>query len=124
MECPKCHAVMEPVTYADIEVDRCTKCGGIWLDMLEDEELLKAAGAEKVDTGDAAMGKKMNQVDQIDCPVCAAPMIRMVHPTQHHIWYEGCHVCYGKFLDAGELRDMQEATVADLLRDLATQERR
>jgi Zn-finger nucleic acid-binding protein len=32
---------MASVPYQGIELDRCTKCGGLWLDMLEAEDLKK-----------------------------------------------------------------------------------
>jgi Zn-finger nucleic acid-binding protein len=53
MNCPKCGENMEPVTFDNIEVDRCS---------------------------------------------C-------------------CKVCYGAFLDAGELSDIKERTLVDFLRD-------
>jgi Zn-finger nucleic acid-binding protein len=30
---------MEVVRFEDIEVDRCVRCGGLWFDALEHEEL-------------------------------------------------------------------------------------
>jgi Zn-finger nucleic acid-binding protein len=39
VKCPKCSAAMGSVSYQGVEVDRCTKCAGLWLDMLEAEDL-------------------------------------------------------------------------------------
>jgi len=30
MQCPKCSGEMELVSYDQVEVDRCTSCGGLW----------------------------------------------------------------------------------------------
>jgi hypothetical protein len=50
-------------------------------------------------------------------------MLRMVDVEQHHIWYESCAVCYGKWFDAGEFKDLQEESIVDFFRDLFTRER-
>ena len=56
MECPKCQAHMEVVRFDDTDVDRCVRCGGLWFDRLEDEELSRRDGAEAVDSGPAWQG--------------------------------------------------------------------
>ncbi len=124
MNCPKCSAPMEKVHYESIEVDRCTDCKGIWFDMLEHEHLKDLEGSEEIDIGDSKVGKQSNLVDQVDCPVCDARMIRMVDGRQPHIWFESCTVCYGVFFDAGEFLDYKQENILDFFRDLFTQERR
>jgi Zn-finger nucleic acid-binding protein len=44
---------MEVVVFEDIEVDRCVRCGGLWFDALENEELSERAGSEALDAGAA-----------------------------------------------------------------------
>lgn len=115
MECPKCHAAMEKITTDAGEVDRCSACKGLWFDMLEHED--QRAHAATLDIGDAAVGAEQNKVDHIHCPVCAnTPLIRMVDPGQPHIWFESCTVCYGRFFDAGEFRDLAEHSLRDIYR--------
>ena len=41
MQCPKCEGSLEAVVYAEIEVDRCTTCKGIWFDSQEAQKLKK-----------------------------------------------------------------------------------
>lgn len=124
MDCPKCGHAMEQVVYADIEVDRCTLCQGLWFDMLEHEQLKGIRGAEAIDTGDREVGAVFNRDDRICCPRCGGRMIRMVDPAQPHIWYESCGACHGVFFDAGEFTDFKRHTVADLFRRLLARERR
>lgn len=119
LACPKCHCPMEPVTCHDIEVDRCTNCGGIWFDLLEHEELKRIAGSEAIDTGSRDLARCLNRVADIECPVCHTRAIPMVDRDQPHIWYEACTVCNGVFFDAGEFTDFKYHTVADFVRDLA-----
>ncbi len=124
MECPKCGGELYPVAQDNIEIDRCRKCGGMWFDMLEVDRLRKVKGSAKaLDVGDEASGEELNQQGKIDCPRCHTQMIRMVDLQQHHIWYESCSVCYGKWFDAGEFKDLQEASIFDFFRDLFARER-
>lgn len=124
MRCPKCNADMQAVEHAGIAVDRCTKCNGLWFDLLEHEHLKHIEGSESIDIGSAQVGKIYNQKEFVDCPVCKTQMVRMVDRAQPHIWYEACTSCYGVFFDAGEFRDYKESTVVDFFKDLFAKERR
>jgi Zn-finger nucleic acid-binding protein len=121
--CPKCQAPFEKVDYADIRIDRCTGCGGLFFDMLEHEHLKSIEGSETIDIGDAQVGKRHNPEHRIDCPSCGSRMIAMVDVHQPHIWYEACTTCYGVYFDAGEFRDYKEKTILDFFRDLFAGER-
>jgi Zn-finger nucleic acid-binding protein len=107
---------MRPVSDHGIEVDRCTGCGGLWLDALDERQLLSRKGSESLDTGDASVGASRDAQGKVDCPRCRTRMVRMVDREQPHIWFERCSVCGGTFLDAGELRDLAEHSVADAFR--------
>jgi Zn-finger nucleic acid-binding protein len=124
MNCPKCDSPMEKITFRDIEVDRCTKCKGLWFDILEQEDLKDIEGSEEIDIGDTKTGRKYNKIEKINCPVCKSTMIRMVDKDQPHIWFESCSGCYGAFFDAGEFRDYKEKNILDFFRDLITRERK
>ncbi|HWP44756.1 MAG TPA: zf-TFIIB domain-containing protein, partial [Blastocatellia bacterium] len=32
MQCPRCDGTLEEITYEEVLIDRCNKCGGVWLD--------------------------------------------------------------------------------------------
>jgi len=114
---------MEQVKFAEVEVDRCTQCKGMWFDAFEKDDLLEAEGAETIDIGDPGVGKEYNKTDRYPCPKCKGAMIRMVDPEQPHIWFEQCSACYGSFFDAGEFKDLKEHTLMDLVKDWLTGER-
>jgi uncharacterized protein len=116
MECPKCQARMEVVRFEDIEVDRCVRCGGLWFDVLEDEELRGRAGSEAIDTGPTWQAAMHDVQGKVFCPIDGALMVRMVDAPQSHIWVESCPVCHGTFFDAGEFTDFKEHTIVELLR--------
>ncbi len=124
MDCPKCSSSMEPVQYATHQVQRCTKCGGIWFDEFDKEALKKLKGSEAIDTGDPKVGQNYNQMEWVNCPVDHVPMLRLVDPSQPHIWFESCHVCHGAFFDAGEFKDYKQETIRDFFKDLRPKERK
>lgn len=123
MECPKCQAAMEEMTYGrNMTVDRCTNCKGIWFDVGEAEELKGKWMSEFLDSGDPEMGKEYNKIEEIKCPHCGRLMEKVSDPEQSHIWYEAC-VEHGIFMDAGEFTDYKYDTLLDKLRDLITGKR-
>lgn len=117
MNCPKCSATMETVTFEEIDVDRCTRCHGIWFDAREQEHLRDKRGSAKIDLEHpGGGGKDFNAIRKINCPVCKGPMIAMVDPRQSHIQFESCTVCYGVFLDAGEFKDYNHRSILESVR--------
>jgi len=86
------------------EIDRCMNCKGLWFDHLEYEELKLVDKSEIIDVGDAKIGRQLNKIQDINCPVCKTPMGKMVPDDQPDIWYEGCGTCHGVFFDAGEFK--------------------
>lgn len=115
MECPKCDALMEVVRFEEIEVDRCIRCGGLWFDRLEDEDLNRLTGSEAIDSGPAWMASMHDEQEKVFCPVDGALMVRMVDAAQQ-IWVESCPVCHGRFFDAGEFTDLKDRTLSEVLR--------
>src|SRR4028118_54848 len=124
MQCPKCQGSLEAVVYADIEVDRCTDCKGIWFDSLEAETLKKVKGAESIDIGDPKTGTKFDEIGNISCPKCKTHKTKMVDLKQTHLWYEKCPICYGIWFDAGEFKDFKEEGHADIFKGIFTGQRR
>ncbi|NEP15069.1 MAG: zf-TFIIB domain-containing protein [Symploca sp. SIO1A3] len=123
IKCPKCSGTLEQVVYADIEVDRCTDCKGIWFDSLEAQQLKKIKGSESIDVGDTTTGQQFNEMGKINCPKCETQMTKMVDLNQSHIWYEKCPVCYGIWFDAGEFRDFKQENLLDLVKDIFAKQR-
>ncbi len=117
MESPKCQAQMESVHFEDIEVDRCVRCGGLWFDVLEHEELRKRPGSGTLDAGPTWQATMHNVQAKVFCPKDGTLMVRVVDSTEPEILVESCPACHGTFFDAGEFTDFKEHTVGKLLRD-------
>ena len=114
---------MEQVHTSFGDVERCLSCKGLWLDIQEFEDILDIA--EAVDIGDPEVGKELNKIDKINCPVCPnSKLLRMVDPGQPHIWFESCPSCYGRFYDAGELLDLSEYSISDFFKQFFVKERK
>lgn len=122
LQCPKCRHGMDEISYGNLKVDRCTGCQGIWFDTGEAEALKERWMGEALDTGDPEVGKKWNEVEDIDCPICGDAMEKTADPTQHHIWYEICNK-HGMFFDAGEFTDYKYETLLDKFRGLISGKR-
>ena len=117
MQCPKCNADMEVIEYNGVHIDRCTGCQGIFFDHLEQDILKRLKGAESVDTGDEFMGAKYNEITDINCPRCGAPMNHVREERPCEIGFESCPECRGAFFDAGEFRDYMEDELFEQFQD-------
>lgn len=118
IECPKCGHGMNEITYGgDVVIDRCTHCQGLWFDDDEAEQLKRKWMGDALDTGNPAMGKKWDAVEDVSCPRCGKQMEKVSDPDQPHIWYDVCRE-HGMFMDAGEFTDYKHETLADWFRTL------
>lgn len=124
LSCPKCSAAMEPVMADGHEVDRCTRCAGIWFDAGELDWLAQSEIAEAIDTGDVREGRAMNEVTDVDCPRCGRGMQHVPDEHKPDIHYEVCVECEGAFLDAGEFRDLARLSLAEVVKALFATARR
>lgn len=116
MKCPKCDREMDLVAFADVGVDRCSRCHGLWFENREAEVLRGMSGAEAIDAGAGSSAPPTG--GPMMCPECRTPMIALVVHRQPHIHFESCTVCHGSFFDAGEFQDMKHLTVGEWLRSL------
>ena len=115
---------MEDVEIYEVIIQRCTLCKGMFFDRAKHEYLKDLEDVDEIDTGDPDIGKAFNKKDDIHCPECFSPMIKMVVADQHHIWYEKCSKCYGVFFDAGEFSDYVEKDIFDFLKGVFAKERK
>lgn len=121
MNCPKCASSMEELTENDITIDRCTNCGGMWFDLFEAEDMLETVDVRTVDTGSVLKGIKMDKIRDINCPKCSVGMQTASDREDPALKFEVCTNCHGYFLDAGELKDMDNVTAAETLMETLVQ---
>lgn len=136
LNCPACRASMERHELSSHEngfcVDRCTRCGGVWLDASELERVKRVKGqAERVDTGRRGRGSGDTSSESATraltasrsasrillCPRDGEHLKAGPAPDQPHVTIDRCPTCLGVYLDAGELRDLSHHTVMERVRE-------
>ena len=127
MDCPVCKNAMIALELAEVEVDYCTGCGGIWLDAGELELLL----------GDSQNAKELLDSFKIDsesaekrrkCPICLKKMQKIIVGTSAPaLLIDKCPRGDGLWFDKGELQDIsnrasldEDSKIQKLLADIFT----
>jgi len=113
VDCPVCKNAMIVLELAEVEVDYCTDCGGIWLDAGELELLL----------GDSQQAKQLLDSFKIDsnrtekrrkCPICLKKMQKIVvGPSAPPLLIDKCTRGDGLWFDKGELQDILDRATLD-----------
>jgi Zn-finger nucleic acid-binding protein len=119
-ECPACGGKFGSVQVGPYQVDQCGACGGVWLDERELEKILavdhRVLKQKRSDAEAAAPKDKKGK-----CPRCGGTLIKMAN-LRANINTDSCSVCYGMFLDAGELDALDQpnlaASIGQILRKL------
>lgn len=108
MICPKCKDPLQPVTVAEVEVDRCTGCEGIWFDRSELGELLRQQSRQ---TQVLQRGQDSERLDVLPgaCPRDSKPLKRTRATYKAEIMVDFCRECCGIWLDAGEFTKLKQA---------------
>jgi Zn-finger nucleic acid-binding protein len=120
LHCPNCKGVMDRDELGSFCIDRCPDCGGIWLDAAELDKVvaLNKSGASKgiidrLDVGKRVPGGNTGTRTMRHCPRDQSALAATNSPTQQHVVYDRCPACLGTFLDAGELNDLADFTLAE-----------
>jgi Zn-finger nucleic acid-binding protein len=113
VDCPVCKNAMIVLELAEVEVDYCTDCGGIWLDAGELELLL----------GNSQQTKQLLDSFKIDssctekrrkCPICLKKMQKIVvGPSTPPLLIDKCARGDGLWFDHGELQNTLDRAKLD-----------
>ena len=113
MDCPVCRNAMITLELADVEIDHCTNCGGIWLDAGELEQLL----------GEQEKAKQLLNSFKVDytsseklrkCPICDRKMQKIIVGSgRPALLIDKCRIGDGLWFDKGELNDIVEKAQLD-----------
>jgi Zn-finger nucleic acid-binding protein len=117
MHCPKDGATLKTQTYeANIRVDVCPSCRGMWLDKGELEQIqatVERDHSEKLAAipkrPHAAAQARQSEQPTLSCPRCGHPMQRKEHPSCSHVLIDVCARCEGIWLDEGEIEELEQA---------------
>ena len=116
MKCPVDDTELAPTKYeADVEVDQCPDCKGVWLDQGELERIQEAVENDyseelkKVPDYVAraySMARAQQEADRA-CPKCNATMTKREYGFASQIMIDVCPECRGIWLDANELQTLE-----------------
>jgi len=106
MDCPVCENAMITLELADVEIDYCTDCGGIWLDAGELETLLDNPQQAKQLLDSFMVDAKCTEKPR-KCPICRKNMQKiLVGPSTPPLLLDKCARGDGLWFDKGELQDI------------------
>ena len=106
MDCPTCRNAMITLELADVEIDHCTSCGGIWLDSGELDVLLDdPAQAKRLLSSFQQSGSATEQPRK--CPICDKKMAKVVvGRSDPPLMVDKCPRNDGLWFDTGELQEI------------------
>lgn len=117
MECPSCAGVsLAEESAGGITLDRCPNCRGIWLDSLELELLLKGKPEALLKSDEMFLAVGRSATATLHCPVCrGAQLIKLNSRLRPGTVIDSCQVCFGTWLDAGELTRLASPELANAI---------
>ncbi|HEX20612.1 MAG TPA: hypothetical protein ENG78_07330 [Acidiferrobacteraceae bacterium] len=116
MHCPIDNNELEKQTYeADIEIDVCPRCAGVWLDKGELEAIEETIENDYIEelekfpdyVGSAYTMALQKKAAEITCPDCNTTMERKEYAYTSQIMIDKCPKCHGIWLDKGELQALE-----------------
>jgi Zn-finger nucleic acid-binding protein len=113
MDCPVCKNAMIVLELAEVEVDYCTDCDGIWLDAGE-LELLFGNSQQTRELLDSFKIDSTCTEKQRKCPICLKKMQKVVvGPSTPPLLIDKCSKDDGLWLDKGELQNILDKAKLD-----------
>ncbi len=110
--CPVDGAGLERVAFQGIEVDVCRKCGGIWFDRGELDDVMREAVSQPQSVArlDPKAGAPTRQTPHrtLGCPRCRTPMRPEIYGKVSSIELDRCPRCQGQWADGGEISALVE----------------
>lgn len=124
MKCPRCNIDLD-ISYLDelqkgsgeftkVEVDLCSKCGGIWFDKAELESVDNKIEPKIIEI--KKVPRKSDQYKELCCPKCneRTAMDKVVNDYDKDVVMDVCPSCKGIWLDKGEFKAIKERSIFNL----------
>jgi uncharacterized protein len=118
LTCVKCTSVLDKARVADVEVDLCPSCGGLWLDHGEIERIGRGKPDEMEKLRSALTGSSKPEESsetKTNCPACPGQLKEVLLGPVH---VDYCTKCHGVYLDRGELDQAVAAVQGSTLRQV------
>jgi len=106
LDCQVCKNAMVTLELAEVEIDYCTICGGIWLDASE-LELLMGSGEKAKQLLDSFKIEPDCTEKPGKCPICLKKMQKIsVGLSAKPVLIDKCPKADGLWFDRGELQEI------------------
>lgn len=118
MDCIKCDGELVETVIDEVQVDRCNKCSGVWFDFGELKQVLDGSNIDnlrnEIDNNEGHDSQKSK------CPRCGGEgnMVQVTSLKNNGVHIDTCSVCYGQWLDGGEIEKMKEEGITAKLKGL------
>jgi len=118
MQCLKCDGALEAIKLDGVEVDKCEKCSGIWFDLGELDSFLDAGPIDTL-KNEIKNNEEHDEL-KIKCPKCKGNgnMIRVASLKASGVHIDTCSVCYGQWLDGGELEELTNTSFINKIKSI------
>ena len=107
MKCPRDGSELSKVELLNIELDKCHKCDGIWLDRGELESIRDSKVSDIEEAIERKYGNPECQPGETEgymqCPRCEGRLQRFNYSYIASVYLDRCDTCLGIWLDDGEL---------------------
>ena len=113
LTCPRCKSVMQKIEEPDITIDRCSECGGTFLDKGE-LDVLATGMAGEIEVCSVDPEERTDEHAYTECPraMCEGNKMRKINLLIYSdIIFDYCEKCGGFFLDKGEIEEMNQELV-------------
>ncbi len=114
LSCPRCkHTLLEEIELREVPLDRCPSCAGIWFDNAEVSQLTRLKN--KLYAFESIVPASTSREEKLPCPKCnGVTLRRLVLPSagRDKILFR-CASCLGTWIDRGELREIEDPSLAE-----------
>ncbi len=123
--CPQCKEPMVAFELEGVEIDRCSSCGGTWLDAGELEMITELAGASAGELSRAMTTLGRGSRTRRRCPRCPRRLREVSVGRSPEVHVDRCPWGHGLWFDRGEMEQVvhscasgEEGVVARFFADL------
>jgi len=116
MKCPRCDGAELVQEVVDrLVVEKCPDCGGMWFDQASFDKVSDSPPAQLVDADRPR--REPSDSTELACPACMGRLIKLSSVDNPAVAAYGCAVCYGRWIDGGQMALMGRKGLFGRLRD-------
>jgi len=110
MNCLQCKEKLKRIIYKGIELDICSRCGGVWFDAGEMGRVMKTLETSSVQLlKEFTHAKsKVTTVVSKNCPRCQTSLNEFNYAYNSNIYLDRCPKCGGIWADSGEVQQLAD----------------